>query len=107
MRDSLVALQKDNEGKPAGIVVLTADIDEFDGKWVGTVLELGVSTYADSLNELRDELIEAVLLQLNEIERLGYVDEYLREHGVRKLELATQQEDLESPTPWGLVLARA
>ena len=107
MRGSLVALQKDNEGKPVGIVVLTADLDEYDEKWVGTVLELGVSAYADSLKELRSELFEAILLQLNEVERLGFVDEYLREHGVKKLEFATQQDDLESPTPWGLVPAGA
>ena len=87
MRDLCVALQRDDEGNPSGIVVLTSDIDEYEKQWVGTVLELGVSTYADSLDELRKELSEAILLQLNEVERLGYIDEYLREHGVRKLHL--------------------
>ncbi|MCH9011366.1 MAG: hypothetical protein IIC21_12145, partial [Chloroflexi bacterium] len=62
MRDLCVALQKDDEGNPLGIVVLTADIDEYEEQWVGTVLELGVSTYADSLDELRKELSEAILL---------------------------------------------
>ena len=107
MRDLCVALQKDDEGNPLGIVVLTADIDEYEEQWVGTVLELGVSTYADSLDELRKELSDAILLQLNEIERLGYIDEYLREHGVRKLHFATGQNDLETSLPWGLVPAGA
>lgn len=107
MRDLCIALKKDDEGKPAGIIVLTADIDEYENKWVGTVLELGVSTYADSLDELRNEISEAILLQLNEVERLGYIDEYLREHGVKKLNLPTGQNDSESPTPWALVPAGA
>ena len=107
MRDLCVALQKDDEGNPIGIVVLTADIDEYEEKWVGTVLELGVSTYADSLEELRNEISEAILLQLNEIERLGYIDEYLREHGVRKLNMPTGRDNLEKATPWGLVPAGA
>ena len=101
MKDHIVATQKDIEGKRIGIVVLTVDIDQYDDMWVGTVIELGVSTYANTLDELRNELSEAMVLQLNEIERLGYVDEYLREHGVKKLEIDTQQDNLEAPTPWG------
>ena len=38
---------------------------------------LGTSTFSDKLEDTQAELREALELQLNEVERLGYVREYL------------------------------
>ncbi len=105
MRDTAIAIRKDEQGAPNGVIVLTADYDEYDEKWVGTILELGVSTYADSLKDLRHELSEATLLQLNEVERLGYMDEYLIDHGVKVLALSAPQNNLEALARWDLAAA--
>ena len=91
------------EGEEINIIVLT---EEYDNKWVGTVLELGVSTYADTLDEVRRELGDAIELQLNEVERLGFIDEYLQERNVRKRTLISKQTET-STRKWGLVAAEA
>ena len=46
-------------------------------------LELGTTTFADTLDELRKEISDAVTLQLDEIERLGFIEEFLRDHSVQ------------------------
>jgi hypothetical protein len=83
MQGPLIMVSK-GDGVPLVVVVLTANFEQEEDKWVGTVLELGISTYADTIEVLRQELADAVILQLNEVERLGFMDEYLKEHGVRQ-----------------------
>jgi predicted RNase H-like HicB family nuclease len=92
MRDTVLALRTGAE-RTQSVILLTVDFQEYEGQWVGTILELGVSTYADTLDELRSELTDALLLQLNEIERLGFTDEYLKEQGVKQLVLPDKLDD--------------
>ncbi len=82
MRDTASIIHRDKEGSPDYVIVLTFDFCEEAGQWVGVCLELGTSVFADTLQQVQLELREAVELQLNEIERLGFVDDYLAENRV-------------------------
>lgn len=77
------AIHHAKAGKPDFIIPLTFDITKEEEKWVGVCLELGTSTFADSLEGVKEELMEAISLQLNETEKLGFIWDYLREHNVR------------------------
>ena len=88
MRETVIVVHRGEDRNPIGLIALTADFQEHDEVWVGTILEMGVSTFADTLEEVRSELSEATLLQLNEVDRLGYIYEFLREQGVVVLDLA-------------------
>ncbi len=105
MRATLLAVRKGN-GVPLSVIALTADLEQEDDKWIGTILELGTSTFADTLDALMNELDEAVVLQLNEVERLGFIEEYLKEHGVRRAFLPSEQENKESDR-WKLITVGA
>ncbi|MCH7745690.1 MAG: hypothetical protein IIC84_06425 [Chloroflexi bacterium] len=105
LRDTVI-VGYTTEGEEINIVVLTEEYEEYDNKWVGTALELGVSTYADTLDEVRRELGDAIELQLNEVEHLGFIDEYLQEHNVRKRTLISKQTET-STRKWGLVASEA
>ena len=85
MRQHFVALRLDGQ-IPKEAIVLTADFVKEDDNWVGTCLELGTSAYSHDLESLRKELEESILLQLEEVEKLGFLEEYLTE---RKVPLAT------------------
>ena len=101
MRDTQIAVRVRNH-IPESILVLTLDLDQRDGVWTGTCIELGTSTYADTLEGLRKELGDAILLQLNEIDRLGFMEEYLREHGATETPLLAHPVDSKQPVErWG------
>ncbi len=51
-------------------------------------LKLGTSAFADTLEELRKEIGDAVTLQLGEMERLGFFEDFLRDHNLRPVNLA-------------------
>ncbi|MBI4312476.1 MAG: hypothetical protein HY681_11950 [Chloroflexi bacterium] len=99
MRDTAVAVRSSADGEQS-ILVLTLDISRHDDLWVGACLELGTAAYAPTLEELRDELQEAVLLQLNEVERLGFIDQYLQEHSVAVAQLPQARHAQER---WGFM----
>ena len=82
MREPAIAVRGGLDGK-LDLFILTAEYVEDEHNWIATALEIGVSTYADTLKEARNELMDAVMMQLNEVERLGFMDEYLAEQGIR------------------------
>ena len=82
MREQAAYLHRGNKGVYDHVLTLTLDYVEEDGQWVGVCLELGTSTFAESLETVRQELREAVELQLNELDRLRVVEEYLRDNHV-------------------------
>jgi len=103
MRDNVIAVRM-HPDRPESIVLLTVDLRQEENVWVGTCLELGTSTYAEALEELQEELASAILLQLNEVERLGFMKEYLREHGVTEIPLPLRSQEATQPQEsWGLV----
>ena len=69
------------------LVPLTFDFEEEEGKWVGVCLELGTSSFADTLEELRKEIGDAVTLHLQEMEQLGFIAEFLQDHNARPVPL--------------------
>ena len=83
MRETATVIHRNNQGSPDYVIVLTFDFCEESGQFVGVCLELGSSAFADTLQQARLELREAVELQLNEVERLGFIDDYLSENHVR------------------------
>ena len=85
MRETTTVIHRSKEGSADYVIVLPFECTQDSGQWVGLCLELGTSTFADSLEQTRLELQEAVELQLNEIERLGYIGDYLSKNHVRVL----------------------
>ena len=83
MRDTTTVIHRNNEGSPDYVIILTFEFSQESGQWVGLCLELGTSTFSDTLEQTRLELQEAVELQLNEVERLGFIQDYLSENHVR------------------------
>ena len=76
-------IHRNTEGSPDYVIVLTFEFNQESNQWVGLCLELGTSTFADSLEQTRLELQEAVELQLNEMEKLTEFRNYLAENHVR------------------------
>ncbi len=104
MRDTVVAMSTGLDGWPRSLALLTIDIQQEDNTWIGTCIELGTSTYADSVEQLRNEMSDAVSLQLNEMVRLGYITEYLQEQGVTEMPIPKPHEHPgQSGAHWGLV----
>ena len=69
----------------AAIYILTVKYHREDDKWLGECIELGTATFAETLEEVRQELNEAIALQVNDMDQLGFAREYLADHGVQAL----------------------
>ena len=82
MRDTATVIHRNTEGSPDYVVVLTFEFSQESELWVGLCLELGTSSFSDTLEQTRLELQEATELQLNEVERLGYIQDYLADNHV-------------------------
>jgi predicted RNase H-like HicB family nuclease len=80
VRDTVTVIHRNGQGSLDYVIVLTFEYSEESGKWVGVCLELGTSAFADTLEQVREELREAVELQLNEMERLAHVQDSLEEN---------------------------
>ena len=88
MRQQGFAIHYDSaKGIPDYVLPLTFDFYEEQGKWVAVCLEIGTTAFADTLEELRKELYDSVTLQLSEVEKLGFMEEYLRDRNVRPVYL--------------------
>ena len=72
--------------------VLTVELGQEGGQWVGVCRELGTATQADTLAEVEADLREAIDLQLNEMARLTDVLEYLADNQVRFAPISMPQE---------------
>ncbi len=91
MRDQAIVIELTESG-PRSLIILTLDLTQEDNVWIGTCVELGTSAYADTLDDLRGEIADAIGLQLNEAIRLGFIDEYIQERNVRTLPLIQLEE---------------
>ncbi len=88
MRDTVAIVHRTAQGAPGCLLLLTFDFQEEAGQWVGVCQKLGTAAQSDTLERVREELREAVELQLGEMERLcGAEDfqDYLAENQVRIL----------------------
>ena len=93
MRDTIGVIHRDGQGNPDFTVALILDYQQEDDHWVGVCLELGTSTFADTLEQTELELREAVELQLNGMEDLGYLNEYLEARQVSILPLGPGEKE--------------
>ena len=87
MLESLKLLYVENKAITA-IFVLTVSFRTQDGEWMGECLELGTTAVADTLEEVRQRLNEAISLQINEMDRVGCAREILADRGVHPLPIA-------------------
>ncbi len=98
MRETIIAIHyKKQIRSPDFVFPLTIDLERDREQWTGTCLELGTSTFGDTLDEVKKELQEAIALQLNEAERLGFIADYLAENRVRIIHLPNEATSNESP----------
>lgn len=67
---------------------MSFEFNREDGKWLAECLELGTATYAETLDAARAELLEGVSLHLNQVEQMGFMNEFLQEHGVKRISIA-------------------
>lgn len=99
MRDTLIAIRSIG-GKPKEVMPLTVEFKDQASQWLAECLELGTATYAETLEEVRREIRESVTLQLNSVEELGFMDEYLRRHNVALIPLETSHVSKEVAASW-------
>ena len=81
-RESIQVFHSDTQGNLDFAITLTCTYNQEGDQWVGICDELGTSTFAETLDQTRTELQEAVELQLNEVERIADVQAYLAAHQV-------------------------
>ena len=77
-----LGLVRMDDGVPRHTAAVSARFFPEGAVWVGICDELGTSAYADSIEEARTQLAEAIVLHLNEAQRLGFIDELLKTRGV-------------------------
>ena len=80
--ETVQVIHRDKSGAPDYIINLTLNYCQDTGQWVGVCEELGTSTHDDSFEQMKIELREAVELQLNGVERLADVRDYLADNQV-------------------------
>ena len=83
MRDTATVIHRNSQGSADYVVLLTLDFQEESGDWVGVCLELGTAAEAGDLGQAMEQLRESVELQLNEMERLCHVEDYLADNHVQ------------------------
>ncbi len=87
MNESVIFVHKDAYGQPDYVVNLVLTYVQEEDMWVGICQELNTSAYAETLPETKHQLKEAILLQLNEVERLGYIADYLSDNHISTMHL--------------------
>ncbi len=107
MREA-IAVVRYGDSVPKDVAVLTFQYSQKDDIWVSECVELGTVTQAPTLEEARQWLVQAVRLQLNEVEELGFIDQFLRDRGVSPVPILFRSHGA-SPqgVSWDPVLARA
>lgn len=70
------------ESIPSGYVTLTLSFEQEESEWVGTCLELGTSTFADTLEKCQAELQELVSDHLDVLEETGERERFFEEWGI-------------------------
>ena len=61
---------------------LTFSFEREGDVWVGVCLELGTSTYADTLEECQSELLEFVEAHIDVLEEIGERDRFFQKWGI-------------------------
>jgi len=91
VRETLVAIRS-REGKPITAAIVTIELRQEGNSWLAECLEVGTATYGPTLEQARKEIVEAMTLQLNQVEELGFIDEFMRDHGVQQVPIEPPRE---------------
>ena len=70
------------ESSFSGYVTLTLSFEQEGSEWVGVCLELGTSTFADTLEECQVELEDLVTDHLDVLEEVGERERLFQEWGI-------------------------
>ncbi len=98
--ETVILQHADADSNLVGIGVRILDFtEEDDGRWSAVCRELGTPAYADALDEASSQLKDAILLQISEMERLGYIEAFLEDHDVHLVPPSR------TPRQWDLVEA--
>ena len=90
--EQVTVIHTDDQGSSDYSIALTCAYTQESGQWVGVCKEFGTSAFSDTLENARVELQEAIELQLNEIERLGYIVEYLDRNQVKAVPFPSSRQ---------------
>jgi len=88
MRETIIYRHHPQDGTEDCLIQLTLEYAEENGQWVGVCIELNTSAYSATLDGARGDLRDAILLQLSETEKLGFVWDYLRDNHVAAHQVA-------------------
>jgi hypothetical protein len=107
MLSNLVAVQYSDSAIPQAVIVLPCEFGQDGSRWTAECLPLGTAAYADSLEAARHELGEAVMLQLNQMEQLGYIEDFLKERRVQVHQLKPPRQGVGTGATWAEPLPAA
>lgn len=68
--------------KTAGFVILTLALRHEEGCWTAECLELGTSTFADTLEEAQEAILEALQLHLQTLADVGELRRFFQKHHI-------------------------
>ena len=68
--------------EPVGYVDLTLKYEFEEEQWVGVCLELSTSTFAETLEEVQNNLTQLVVEHLNLLEDAGERERFFEEHNI-------------------------
>lgn len=107
MRATFSVIRFKGGGKSIEQIILTAEFREEAGEWLAECLELGTATYGSTLKVARKELTGAVLLQLNQVEQMGFSKEFLADHGVHPSVIRPPKSSSSRKASWAAPVAAA
>lgn len=93
------------DGKPYGILTLSVEFRQEDSRWLAECLELGTAAYGDTLERAEAEVLEAISLQLNQVEEMGFVQKFLKEHGVQEVAIRVPRARSARKVSWAVPAA--
>ncbi|MDI6778740.1 MAG: type II toxin-antitoxin system HicB family antitoxin [Bacteroidota bacterium] len=65
------------------IVITVQYKEEKDGRWTAECKEFGTATFGDSLEEAKQNILEAVELHINTLEEVGECERFLKENNIK------------------------
>ena len=65
------------------VIVTILFSKERDGRWTAECAEFGTATFGDTLEEAKENILEALDLHLNTLEETGEFDRFVREHNIK------------------------
>ena len=76
-KETVKVVHRDSLGEHDYTIELTLLYYFESEQWVGVCDEMGTSAFADTMEQMKTELRDAVELQLNEMERIADIQDYL------------------------------